>query len=137
MDAVPLPNLDDMVLEISKCKYFSAFDLKSAYHQVPLAQHERTFTAFEANGELLQFTRLPFGVTNGVSAFQRTMDGIIKKHNLRNTWAYLDNVAVGGIAKSEHDDNVRRFSQIVYMYNLTLNHAQFIISVTELCMVDL
>ena len=33
------------------------------------------FTAFEAEGELYQFRRLPFDVTNGVAVFQK----IIKK----------------------------------------------------------
>ena len=78
LDAYPLPRIDDMALEVSKLKYYSTFDLKSAYHQIPILEADRIFTAFEADGELLQFTRIPFGVTNGVAAFQRTIDSIIK-----------------------------------------------------------
>ena len=37
LDAYPLPRIEDQVAELSKCKFFSTLDLKSAYHQVPLA----------------------------------------------------------------------------------------------------
>ena len=39
LDAHPLPRIEDHVAELSKCKFFSTYssDLKSAYHQVPLA----------------------------------------------------------------------------------------------------
>lgn len=33
----------------------------------------RAYTAFEAWNQLFQFTRLAFGITNGVSFFQREM----------------------------------------------------------------
>ena len=69
-----MPRIDDMVNDISQYKFFTSLDLKSAYHQLPLKPEERIFTAFEVDGELLQFTRVPFGVTNGGIAFQRTMD---------------------------------------------------------------
>jgi len=38
LDAYPLPRIDEMVNKLSKYKYFSTYDLKSAYHQVPLLE---------------------------------------------------------------------------------------------------
>jgi len=49
-------------------------------------------TAFEADGKLFQYRRLPFGVTNGLAAFQRTMDDFIKRHALKKVHAYLDDL---------------------------------------------
>jgi len=54
-------------------KFCSSLDLRSAYYQIPLLPEEKHYTIFEAGGKLFQFKRLPFGVTNGVSAFQRTI----------------------------------------------------------------
>ena len=119
---------------VSKSKIFSTFDLKSAYHQVPILPKERPFTAFEADGQLLQFTRVPFGVTNGVAHFQRTINSLIKENNLQSTWAYLDNVTVGGFTQAEHDANVQAFYDMVKKYELTLNHDKSIISVKEINM---
>ena len=71
-----------MVNEISKYKYYSTFDLKAAYHQVPIREADRKFTAFQSGNKLYEFTRIPFGITNGVSAFQRIMDKIIDDEKL-------------------------------------------------------
>jgi len=85
LDAYPLPNIEDLVNRIARDKYFSSIDLRLAYHQVPLLAEERHYTAFEADGQLFQYKRLPFGVTNGVSAFQRSINEFIKKHRLKST----------------------------------------------------
>jgi len=71
LDAYPLPRIDQQVNEPAKCKWFSTLDLKSAYYQVALATEDRAYTAFEADGKLYQYCRLPFSVTNGVLCFQR------------------------------------------------------------------
>ena len=92
LDAYPLPNLNETVNTIAQYRVYSVIDLKSAYYQVPLQNRDKKYTAFEANGRLYQFCRIPFGVTNGVSAFQRTIDSLIAEEGLTDTFAYLDDV---------------------------------------------
>jgi len=70
LDAYPIPNVVKMVQEISQYQYFSTFDLKSVYHQVPIKEEDCKYTVFEIDGQLWEFTRIPFSVSNGVSAFQ-------------------------------------------------------------------
>ena len=59
LDAYPLPRIDDMVNNLAAYKVYSTFDLKSAYHQVPIKESDRKYTGFEANGRLYQFCRIP------------------------------------------------------------------------------
>ena len=61
LDAYPLPKMDDVALFVSKYKVYSTFDLRSAYHQVPIIPEDKPYTAFEALGKLWQFTAIPFG----------------------------------------------------------------------------
>ena len=86
--------MHDMIEEIAKYEVFTCLDLKSAYHQVPIKPQERRYTAFEADGNLYQFTRIPFGVTNGVAAFQRVIDNIIRAENLNGIFAYVDDISL-------------------------------------------
>lgn len=59
-------------------------------------------------GKLYQFTRIPFGVTNGVACFQRAIDQMITVENLTGVYAYLDDITVGGMDKSDHDQNLNK-----------------------------
>ena len=124
LDAYPLPRLDKMVESISTYSVYSTLDLKSAYHQVPLKEEERPYTVFEAAGNLYQFTRIPFGVTNGVASFQRIIDKIISSEELSGTFAYLDNVTICGVNESEHDGNLNKFLDAAKKYGLTFNDSK-------------
>ena len=127
LDAYPLPVIHNQVSEISRYKFYSHLDLASAYHQIPLQKHEKLYTAFEADGNLYQFKRVPFGVTNGVSCFQRTIDDFIKSNDLQGTFAYVDNVTVCGRNKEEHDSNLEKFLKLANQYNLTFNDNKSVI----------
>ena len=68
-------------------------------------------------------TRLPFGVTNGVSYFRRIVDNLIEKHNLRETCAYLDNNTVFGVNQKDHDEKSKRLASAAKCINVTCNEA--------------
>ena len=131
LDAYPLPRIDETVNEISNYSVFSTLDLKSAYHQIPLREDEKKYTAFESGDRLYQFTRMPYSVTNGVAAFQRTID-IIEKENIPATFAYVDNVTIGGKSKDEHDQNLKKFLDASKKYGITFNHNKSILSSTSI-----
>jgi hypothetical protein len=121
-----------MINKLASYSVFSTFDLKSAYHQIPISESDKKFTAFEANGRLYQFCRIPFGVTNGVAAFQRTMDRIVEEENLKDTFPYLDNVTIAGRDEAEHDRNVLKFISVVENRKLTLNPSKTVKSVKSI-----
>ncbi|KAL1446069.1 hypothetical protein WDU94_006611, partial [Cyamophila willieti] len=121
LDAYPLPRIEDIVSKVAEHQVYSIIDLKSAYHQVPIIDCEKQYTAFEASGKLYHFLRVPFGVTNGVACFQRTIDRIVENEKLEGTYPYLDDVTVCGRDQNEHDENLKKFLSVVDKYNLTLN----------------
>ena len=121
LDAYPLPKIEDIVNKVGKDRFYSFLDLKSAYHQVTLQPEERHFTAFEALGQLYQYKRLPFGVTNGASAFQRVIDKFIKWHNLKKVYAYLDDLTITGCTLEEHDLNLKTLLKAAKQDGLTFN----------------
>ncbi|XP_054712929.1 uncharacterized protein LOC129222440 [Uloborus diversus] len=121
-NAYLLPRIDEIISKVSKFEVFSVIDLKSAYHQIPILETEKPYTAFEASGKLYQFTRVPFGVTNGVASFQRVIDQIIQEEKLNGVFPYLDDVTVCGRNQEDHDKNLEHFLSAIKKYNLTLNN---------------
>jgi len=126
-----LPRIDEVINKVAQDTFYS-LDLKSAYHQVPLAPEERPMTAFDANGRLFQYCRLRYGVTNGVSAFQRVMDDFKKRHKLEKVYAYLDDLTVTGATKEEHQKNLQRLVGAAKTDGLTFNESKSKICVKSL-----
>ena len=44
--------------------------------------------------------------------FKRIIDDIIKSNNCEGTFAYLDNITVGGATQQEHDVNLANFLDV-------------------------
>ena len=121
LDSYPSARIDDILTKVATNSFFSTIDLRSAYHQVPLKPADYKLTAFEACGKLYEFKRLPFGCTNAVAIFQRTMDFFIEKYSLRNTYAYIDDVIIGGSSQEEHDKNLAAFQSAATDFGIQVN----------------
>ena len=132
LDGYPLPRIDETVNKIAQYRFFSTIDLRSAYHQVAIKDQDKPYTAFEACGKLFQFTRIPFGVTNGVASFQRIMDSVIKEEGLVGTYAYLDDVTICGMTQEEHDDNLNKFLEAAKKRNMSYNEEKCTFSTRRL-----
>ena len=132
LDAYPLPLIDEYVNKIAQYKFFSKIDLRSAYHQIPIKDSDKKYTAFQANGGLYQFKRVPFGVTNGVSAFQRLMDQFVEQEGLLGTFPFMDDITVCGMTQEEHDKNLSNFLKAAERRKLTHNEDKCVFSVTKL-----
>ena len=109
IDAYPLPRIEDTVDSIAQYRVFSTIDLCCAYHQVKINNSDKPYTAFQAGNALYQFTRVPFGVANGVACFHMAMDSIITEEQLQATFPYLDNITICGKDQREHDVNLKHF----------------------------
>ncbi|BHF58955.1 hypothetical protein SprV_0100191000 [Sparganum proliferum] len=132
LDAYPSPRIDEMVERIANYDTYSTLDLKSAYHQIPIGVEERPYTALEACGRLYHFCRIPFGVTNGVACFQRTIDDIIARERLKNIFVYVDNITICGNGLAEHDSTLQKFLSVAEKYGLTFNEAKSVIATKEI-----
>ena len=69
-----MPRIDYIIHELATYSIFSTFDLKSAYYQISIADEDKLYTEFIADGKLFQFCRMLFGLTNDVALFQRIMN---------------------------------------------------------------
>lgn len=116
LDAYPIPLVTEVLDQASQYKVFSYIDLKAAYHQFRIDPAEGHFTAFEANGQLWEFTCIPFGLRNSPAAFNRALHDIIGK--VPGLIMYADDVVIGGRDYEEHDKNLQAFMSCAQEANL-------------------
>lgn len=100
-DRYPIPEISDVLGKLGNSKFFSILDLKSGFHQIPLKNSDIEKTAFSINNGKYEFTRLPFGLKNAPSIFQRALDDILRDHIGRTCYVYIDDIVI--FSKSEED----------------------------------
>ena len=83
-------------------QYFSTLDLKSAYWQISVDEKDRHKTVFVTQRGLFEFNRMPFGLVNAPTTFQRAMDLVLCGLSYVICLCYLDYVTVFGRDFNEH-----------------------------------
>ncbi len=68
-----MPSIDDILSQLPKSTFLSKLDLLKGFHQVPMSETSKEFTAFTCLQGKFQYCVMPFGLTNGPSTFQLLM----------------------------------------------------------------
>jgi hypothetical protein len=101
-DKYPMPNIAMILGNLGSARYFSTLDLKSGYHQITLAERDREKTSFSVNGGKYEFKRMPFGLKNAASIFQRTIDDILREQVGKFCYVYVDDVIIFSKDEESH-----------------------------------
>lgn len=99
-DVYPLPRIDETLEALGGALLFTTLDLRAGYWQILIAPEDRDKTAFTTKRGLYRFVRMPFGLANAPSTFQRMMNGVLRGLTWLTYVVYLDDIMVftrGGI----------------------------------------
>lgn len=69
---------------------------------VDLAERDREKSAFSVNGGKYEFCRLPFGLKNVASIFQRTIDDVLRGQSGKSCYVYVDVVIIFSENEKDH-----------------------------------
>ena len=95
-EAFPLPRIQDCLDSVAGSCLFSTFDPTSGYFQIPVKKTDIPKTAFVCKYGHFEMTRMPFGLNNSASIFQRTMEMVLQGLQCASCLIYLDDVIVFG-----------------------------------------
>lgn len=84
----PLPLVDDILNEFSRCQFFSKIDLAGAFSQLKVDEKSQEYLTINTQKGLLRYTRMPFGIKSAPAIFQRVIDQIVKDLPLVKAYIY-------------------------------------------------
>ncbi len=76
-DPYYMPTVDELIGKVGEAKFLTKLDLAKGFYQVPLHNEDKPKTAFVTPWGKFQFCKMPFGLRNAPSSFQRLMDSVL------------------------------------------------------------
>ncbi len=119
-DSYDIPRVETLIECLKDAKYFACLDLICGYHQIPVAEEHRERTAFNTPCGFFQMRKMPMGLKNAGSDFQRTMDKALDGLNMKVCATYLDDVIVYSKTKDELYTNLELVFDAFRRANLRL-----------------
>ncbi len=131
-DSFPQPTTEELLQRLSGHRYYSKFDLKSGYFQLPIHEHDKEKSAFITQDGLWEFNVLPQGVTNGPPTFQRTMHNLIGNGRWDYVMVYLDDILIFSRTFAEHKKHLHEILSLLAKAKFQVNPDKCTIAVHEI-----
>lgn len=93
-DNYPLPLIDEHISKLVNAKYFTTLDMAAGFHQIPVAPESIEKTAFVTPDGQFEYLRMPFGLCNAPSVYQRSINNALRAHKDNCVLIYMDDVII-------------------------------------------
>jgi transposase InsO family protein len=130
----PLPNIQEMLRRIGdkKPKYFIILDLTSGYHQIPIAENCRRWTAFLTFWGIFEWLRMPMGLAGAASYFQKMMTTIVLAGLIMIICEiYLDDLIIPATNEDELIANFITVLQRFRKHKIVINPDKALMGISE------
>ena len=117
-DSYPIPNISDILDQLGHSKYFTTLDLASGYHQIEMNPRDANKTAFSVPLGHYEFNRMPFGLKNAPSTFQRLMNNVLSGLNGTRCLVYLDDIVIFADNLLNHNKKLSEILERLKEFNL-------------------
>ena len=92
-DQYHIPLVTQIVDRVGNSRFLSKLDLNKGFYQVRLSEQAQLKTAIVTPFGKFQFTKMPFGLVNATSTFQRLMDRALEGMQEFSS-AYIDDILI-------------------------------------------
>ncbi|HLP44037.1 MAG TPA: RNase H-like domain-containing protein [Candidatus Nanoarchaeia archaeon] len=101
-DFHPLPRISQIMEALYQAKYFSVLDLLHGFYNLEIDSDDRRKTAFSTYDGHWEFIRLPMGLKNSPSIFQRLMQIVLSGCLGSYAFIYIDDILVFSTTEAKH-----------------------------------
>ena len=100
-----MPKVEDIFSKLNRATYFTALDLHTGYHHIPLEKSSIPKMAFNSPFCKFEYIKVPFRLAQAPAYFQELMTGILKDFPF--AIAYLDDIIIFSKTQQEHLSHIR------------------------------
>lgn len=120
-DRYPIPDINMTIQSLGQAKIFSTIDLESGFHQILIREEDREKTGFSINHAKFHFKRMPFGLKNAPSIFQRCVNEILHEFIGKFAYVYIDDVIIFSNSEEEHMQHISLIFKALHGANMKIS----------------
>ena len=117
----PLPNMENLLQSVTGARMLSMLDSFSGYNQVQIRKEDRGKITFTTPSETYEYIRMPFGLLNVGSTFQRAMDQAFSDLIGKIIAIYQDDLTVFSKERGDHVKHLRKILDRCRKFVISLN----------------
>jgi len=136
VDKYSLPRIDTALDALEGAQYFSLLDLRSGYFQVEMHPADEDKTSFITENGLYQFIRMPFGLVNAPSSFQRLLNHVLAPLKYNSCLGYIDDIVMFSRTFGEHLEHLEKAFKRLADANLRLKPSKCEFALEEILYLD-
>jgi hypothetical protein len=107
-DRYPLPLVKETLRNISRAKWYTKVDVRSAFYKLRIKEGDEWKTAFRTRFGLFEWLVTPFGLTGAPATFQRYINTTLKDFLDDFCSAYIDDVLIySSGSRKDHERKVK------------------------------
>ncbi|XP_060583899.1 uncharacterized protein K02A2.6-like, partial [Ruditapes philippinarum] len=115
----PMPNIEEVLMQMNGSVIFSKLDLKQSFHQIELDEKSRYITTFVCHKGLYQYKVLNFGINMAPETHQRIIQQLLQ--DIPNCQNIADDIIIYADSVEKHNKALVHVLQRLCEKNLTLN----------------
>jgi hypothetical protein len=121
-DRFPLPRIDDQIDLLSHSNWFTTLDMAAGFHQIKVHPDSVEKLAFITPEGQFEYLRMPFGLANAPSIFQRAINIALQDEIQQGiALVYLDDVLIPSETLDEGLENLRVVLSTLRSHGFSIN----------------
>ncbi|GJX31368.1 reverse transcriptase domain-containing protein [Tanacetum coccineum] len=120
-DCYPLPEIDWKVESLCGYPFKCFLDAYKGYHQIKMAKEDEEKTAFITSQGIFCYSKMPFGLKNVGSTYQRLVDKAFQRQIGRNLEVYVDDLVIKSHTEEEIIRDITETFKTLRQINMKLN----------------
>lgn len=121
LDLFPTPHIENLFEYMADASYFTSFDLVEAYHQIPISDDSKQYTAFATPFGYYQYRTIPQGIKIGSQALARITQTVLSDLQYDCVLTFADDLVIYSNTAEAHIKHVREVLSRLREANLTVN----------------
>ncbi|MBW0478582.1 hypothetical protein O181_018297 [Austropuccinia psidii MF-1] len=120
-DRYPIPRIPNALEKLAKAKYITKMDCMKGFHQTGLKPNSMKLLRIICHMGIYEYTRMPFGIKNSPSHFQRMMDTIFQEE-IFESWrvVYIDDIIIYPETWEDHLQYIDKVLKLLALHHKVL-----------------